>query len=1168
MLVILLAIVFSSFRLIVLLAGDYADDIEHQINQLIGMPVSIEKLDADIEWLSPRLKLLNVDFFDAQGKKFLHSDEINLSLNWLASLQTLRPVLGVVSLTGTDLDIQRRGDGNFVIQGFPLVASTPTSKMPLEAREFLSHSSIFIQHSQLSWLDQRSGQKLDLRQVNLAMVNNGDEHQLSINFQLPAAYGENISLRGKFQGNLTKPESLSGYLYGQLDNINMQPWFKDYGAFKNFSAAGRLTGETWLSFKNRHIERISGKINSRQLQLYIVQQQDKHQLTFEHVRSQLQWQKNAQGWQLQLDDVQIQKNNRSWDADASMGIEYQQQENQLLLSASFLRSEDVLAIGQFTSHFIAKDLKQTLEQLLPYQLQGDLSQASLSLPLNTPQQLRFNSQFKNLGFKIPQENIRIAGFDGEIHIASSSASLLLDTEAGRFSVSPLFRDAFDLTHISGRLKAFKENNSWHIQSDNLLIKTPHVTTRSRLEFIIDEQNNIFSDLHSYFEQGDLAYTSHYLPVSIMDDSLTDWLDNGIIKGHVNQGQFLLYGELNKFPFEGGEGVMQVAFDVQNASLKYMPDWPQIDDIQGQFLFTEKGMWVEHGRGHIGQADINDIKVSIDNFLQPVVKVQGNASGPADEYIQFVKNSGLNETLAYITDFKTQGNAQLDVSLSIPLDSDDKEQVKGRLRFENNDIVIPSEDYHFNKVNGQLLFTESSVSAENITASLDQYPLQLKIQDVAKGSQHYTWITSQFKSSAKTLLGPLPELRDYISGISDWDVDIKIPLNDNNKKVMVQLVSDLKNIQSSLPAPFSKQAATQKAFTLNLSVLKENNLNVSLKMADDLALSANRVKHLWLTEIISPVIKGQAFFGDDFSQDTTAKIDLEYLDLTAYMDDKGAAVDISPADIPPLNMRIAQLKLKDWGFSNIKMQTSRNKNGMYIQQLMVQAKGVDVQASGEWMSSWRQQKTQMNINLNFKNLGACLKDLGVSQAIHKAKGKAVLNWQWADAPYRFNWNLLQGEGHFKLRDGRLNDVNAGAGRLLGVLNFKTFLSLDFGSQVKDGFPFDKIVGDVKFDNGNAFIEKLKIDSKVADINIAGRIGLSDEDFDQTITVKPGVGSSLTLIGAVAGGPVTAVWVHLFQKLFGVDKIAEYKYTVTGSWDKPVVKLISAPENKDQELDDDI
>lgn len=319
-LVILVALVFSSFRLVVLLVSDYADDIEHEINQLLGIPVSIQKLDADIYWLSPRLKLLDVSFYDDSGKTFLHSDEINLSLNWLASLKSFRPELGVISLSGTDLNIKRQPNGEFLIQGFPLKTSDSAEDIPLEAQRFLSHSSIFISNSRLQWQDQKSQQKLLLSNVDLAMVNNINAHQLAISFDLPEKYGERLTLRAQLQGRLSRFETLSGKIYGQLENINMQPWFADYGAVKGLTASGKLNGETWLSFKNRTITQISGKVQSELLQLNISQADDKHNLSVDELSTRLKWQQENDGWQLQLSDVQVKREDKEWPEHASINL--------------------------------------------------------------------------------------------------------------------------------------------------------------------------------------------------------------------------------------------------------------------------------------------------------------------------------------------------------------------------------------------------------------------------------------------------------------------------------------------------------------------------------------------------------------------------------------------------------------------------------------------------------------------------------------------------------------------------------------------------------------------------------------------------------------------------------------------------------------------------------
>ena len=1170
-LVILVALVFSSFRLVVLLVSDYADDIEHEINQLLGVPVSIQKLDADIYWLSPRLKLLNVDFYDVSGKSFLHSDEINLSLNWLASLKSLRPELGVISLSGTDLDIERQLNGEFLIQGFPLKTSNSAQDIPLEAQRFLSHSSIFISNSRLQWRDQKSQQALTLSQVDLAMVNNINEHQLAISFDLPKKYGERLTLRAQLQGRLTRFETLSGKIYGQLKNINMQPWFADYGAVKGLTANGQLSGETWLSFEQKTIKQLSGQIQSKQLQLAISQSGDKHNLNIDELSTRLKWQQKNNGWQLQLDDVQVKRKEKKWPEHSSLSLAYQQSQNQLQLQASFLRSEDVLALTQFTSHYLKQYVKQPLSLVESYQLKGDFTQLSLFLPLDVPEQFNVSSHVNQLAFFEPQQNIQGSGFDGEIRARIDTAWLKLTTQQATLSISPLFRNKFNLTKLTGNVLAYKNKNNWLIETDNLLLDTPHFNSQTRFRFAVDEAFNIHSDLYSSFKNGDMANVGPYLPVAIMDDELTDWLDNSIKHGRLLNGAFILYGELNQFPFEKGEGVLEAAFNVNNASLKYLANWPQIDDMSANLLFTQKGMLISALQGRIATARITHADVTIDDFQQALLKIQGDVQGQAKEYINFIKHSELNDSLSYISQFETEGEASLKLAIDVPLDSDDEVSVAGKLKLEKNTLYIPSEKFRFEKMQGNLSFTESSVSAKELSATLDGYPLKINIDDIYKDKNHYTNISSQFKAPAKSLLVSVPELQAYFSGESLWNINIVIPISESEDIVNVQLSSDLKGVDSTLPAPFMKDSQVKTQFKFGLSVNNDEQLSLNVRMADDIKLSAKLINDQWNAAIDSKNIKGQASFSSDFDKDVVAKLRLSYLDVTPYMESSDEDIEIKPMNIPPLDVHIKKFKLKEMDFSDVNLQTSRNKNGMYIQQLNLNAKGVSARVKGSWMSSWRQKNhTQLKINLDFKDLGKCLKELKISQAIHKGKGKAELDWQWSAEPYAFNWDLLQGKGHFKIKDGRLNDVNAGAGRLLGVLNFKTLLSLDFGSQVSDGFPFDEAAGDVIFANGNAKVNKLSINSTVADVDITGRIGLSAEDLDQVFKVTPGVGSSLTLIGAVAGGPITAVWVHLFQKLFSVDEIAEYTYTVKGSWDDPQVKLISAPENNDtaeQELSDD-
>jgi uncharacterized protein YhdP len=74
-----------------------------------------------------------------------------------------------------------------------------------------------------------------------------------------------------------------------------------------------------------------------------------------------------------------------------------------------------------------------------------------------------------------------------------------------------------------------------------------------------------------------------------------------------------------------------------------------------------------------------------------------------------------------------------------------------------------------------------------------------------------------------------------------------------------------------------------------------------------------------------------------------------------------------------------------------------------------------------------------------------------------------------------------------------------------------------------------------------------------------------DYDQTVAFQPELSSSLPVIGALTGGPVTGLAVALVQGVLrnigaDVEEATEFRYSLTGTWADPKVQLVNqAPEN---------
>jgi len=162
--------------------------------------------------------------------------------------------------------------------------------------------------------------------------------------------------------------------------------------------------------------------------------------------------------------------------------------------------------------------------------------------------------------------------------------------------------------------------------------------------------------------------------------------------------------------------------------------------------------------------------------------------------------------------------------------------------------------------------------------------------------------------------------------------------------------------------------------------------------------------------------------------------------------------------------------------------------------------------------------------------------------------------------QFSFEKLNGNLSLDIRDGQLLDVSPGAGRVFGLLSLQTLprrLTLDFSDVFKKGFSFDRIKGSFLMEAGNAYTTNLYLDGPAARIDISGRTGFAVKDYDQLVTVTPHLTASLSLAGALVGGPVAGGVLYAIDKLFKstIDKITEVQYTITGSWDEPkIVKLL--------------
>ena len=274
--------------------------------------------------------------------------------------------------------------------------------------------------------------------------------------------------------------------------------------------------------------------------------------------------------------------------------------------------------------------------------------------------------------------------------------------------------------------------------------------------------------------------------------------------------------------------------------------------------------------------------------------------------------------------------------------------------------------------------------------------------------------------------------------------------------------------------------------------------------------------------------------------------------------------VAPFSIPPLHVRIGDLRLGKAQLGTTTFESTPTLQGMFISKF--DSKGADftIQSHGNWNGSTRMSTSQIVIDISSHDFGKTLAAFGFSGLLAGGKDAHVhIDGTWPGAPSGFSLAWMSGKLDIKVGEGRILAVKPGLGRLLGLLSLRELpsrLMLHFGDVFKSGFGFDSASANFTLKDGNAFTQDMVITAPAARIVMQGRTGFRARDYDLTIDVTPHVGGTLPVVGAVIGGPVGAAAGLVVQGLIGkgINKAAGSIYRVTGSWDKPkIVTVASAP-----------
>jgi uncharacterized protein (TIGR02099 family) len=265
------------------------------------------------------------------------------------------------------------------------------------------------------------------------------------------------------------------------------------------------------------------------------------------------------------------------------------------------------------------------------------------------------------------------------------------------------------------------------------------------------------------------------------------------------------------------------------------------------------------------------------------------------------------------------------------------------------------------------------------------------------------------------------------------------------------------------------------------------------------------------------------------------------------------------ELPALDLTAEQFINKDKALGRLELTALPEGRDWRIERLRVTNPEGTLALDGLWQVGAAPPRTQINLRLETSDAGKLLVRLGYPEGVRRGTAKLEGALSWAGPPSDIDYPTLTGNLVLEAAKGQFVKLEPGIGKLLGILSLQALprrITLDFRDVFSEGFAFDEIVGAVKINRGIASIDKFRLQGPAARVIMSGEVDLAQETQKLRVRISPHVSDTVSLAGALVGGPIAGVAAFLAQKVLKdpLDQMVSYEYGVTGTWSEPTVKRL--------------
>lgn len=779
---------------------EYRPLIVQALTHATNQRIDIGYIAGEWDGLRPRLRLRDLRLLDREGRERLRLEEVDSTLAWW-SLFAGELRFYEIELRNLKLEARRTAAGNVEVAGIVLGQSDEAGGNGL-GDWLLEQYRIVLRDSELTWSDEvLSGAPLQLQDVEIRIEQFFGTHRFGLRAIPPAALASPIDIRGEMHGrSFSDLSRWRGKLYAVVGYANfaaLRQWVPLPAQITE--AIGGL--QVWADIDASRLGAITADVALSNVRARL--QPELPELQFSALRGRLGWREAEDRLELWARGLMFTTPDgvRLPPADISYSRVRDRPGGSERSEVAF-DAVDLEAVERLIDRFpVDAAIRTRLSELKPrgtlqdfhviWQDRFDLSKA-----------YSVRGGFKQVGWHSSGYLPGVTNITANLTASERGGTLSGNLSATQLDMPAVFVAPLPIQSAELKLKWTMVGRLPRIALERVALSNADLTGVVTGSYDAAEDGPGSANIKGSFPKAMGADAWRYIPL-VVPPEVRDWLRQGIVAATGRDVQFILRGDLRKFPFSvAGTGLFQVQAAIEDGAVQFAPGWPKMQAVRGRLAVLGNRLEITGNEARILGATLRNVTVVIPDLSDgnPLLQARGDADGPTSEFLRFVRESPVRERVgSFVEGLQALGRGHLTVSLDMPLLHASDFRVNGTYAFADN-VLTPPEGMPVEQFSGRLLFTQSEVNMPEAQGRVYGKPAKLSVATEAGGVVRLA-ASGQVDGNALRRQFNQPLLA-RLDGTTDWKVALTV--QDHRTELVIE--SSLVGLSSSLPAPLNKAAA--------------------------------------------------------------------------------------------------------------------------------------------------------------------------------------------------------------------------------------------------------------------------------------------------------------------------------------------------------------------------